>query len=111
AYLLRLAERGGPVVLRLQTTDRSAPATSWSVVGELPGDTAGSDWGLLGSHYDGHDISPGAEDPASGAVAVLEAARALAAGPSGAAPLPPTRPPRSAAGRSASSSSAPRKSA
>jgi len=79
AYLQRLAERGGPVVLRLQTTDRSAPARSWNVVGELPGDTEDSDWVLLGSHYDGHDISQGAEDPASGAVAVLEAARALAA--------------------------------
>jgi Zn-dependent M28 family amino/carboxypeptidase len=33
---------------------------------------------MIGSHYDGHDISQGAEDPASGAVSVLEAARLLA---------------------------------
>lgn len=79
AYLERLAERAGPVVLRLRTTDTSAPATSWNVVGELPGSDGSDEWVLLGSHYDGHDISQGAEDPASGAVAVLEAARVLAA--------------------------------
>jgi Zn-dependent M28 family amino/carboxypeptidase len=33
---------------------------------------------MLGCHYDGHDISQGAGDPASGAVSVLEAARVLA---------------------------------
>ena len=33
---------------------------------------------MLGCHYDGHDISQGAVDPASGAVAVMEAARVLA---------------------------------
>src|SRR5207244_1925661 len=78
AYLERLAERFGPVALRLETTDSSAPATSWNVAGELPGSGGSSEWVLLGCHYDGHDISQGAEDPASGAVAVLEAARVLA---------------------------------
>jgi len=29
---------------------------------------------ILGSHYDGHDISQGAVDPASGTVVVMEAA-------------------------------------
>ena len=33
---------------------------------------------MLGSHYDGHDISQGAQDPASGAVSVMETARLLA---------------------------------
>jgi Zn-dependent M28 family amino/carboxypeptidase len=33
---------------------------------------------MLGCHYDGHDISQGAGDPASGSVSVLEAARVLA---------------------------------
>ena len=32
---------------------------------------------LIGVHYDGHDISQGAEDPASGLVAGLEVARVL----------------------------------
>ena len=34
---------------------------------------------MVGCHYDGHDITQGAGDPVSGAVAVLEAARVLSA--------------------------------
>jgi Zn-dependent M28 family amino/carboxypeptidase len=67
------------VRLRLKSTDRSAPTKSWNVVAELPGRTRPREWVVLGCHYDGHDIAQGAEDPASGAVAVLEAARVLAA--------------------------------
>ena len=47
-------------------------------MGDLPGREQPDQIVMLGSHYDGHDISQGAEDPASGAVAVLEAARLLA---------------------------------
>jgi Zn-dependent M28 family amino/carboxypeptidase len=85
AYLLRLMDRHGSVTLRITTTDRSAPARSWNVVADLPGGSANGEWVLLGCHYDGHDISQGAHDPASGAVAVLEAARVLAAHHAGAA--------------------------
>ena len=77
--LLRLQRRHGELTLRLETTDRSERMTSWNVVGELPGRTHPEEWVLLGCHYDGHDISQGAHDPASGAVAVVEAARVLAA--------------------------------
>jgi Zn-dependent M28 family amino/carboxypeptidase len=52
--------------------------TSWNVVSDLPGSRERDEIVMLGSHYDGHDISQGAEDPASGVVAVLEAARLLA---------------------------------
>ena len=52
--------------------------TSWNVVGDLTGNEHAREWVLLGCHYDGHDISQGAHDPASGAVAVVEAARVLA---------------------------------
>lgn len=79
AYLERLMERGGSVTLRVTTNDRSAPARSWNVCGELPARNGSDDWVLLGCHYDGHDISQGAHDPASGTVAVVEAARVLAA--------------------------------
>ena len=75
AFLSRVAERS-EVQLRLTTTDVSEPMTSWNVLGELPGKT--NDVIMLGCHYDGHDISQGAEDPASGTVGVLEAARVLA---------------------------------
>jgi len=75
AFLSRLAQ-DGEVQLRLTTTDGSEPMTSWNVLGELPGKT--NHVIMFGCHYDGHDISQGAEDPASGTVAVLEAARVLA---------------------------------
>jgi Zn-dependent M28 family amino/carboxypeptidase len=78
AFIQRLIERRGGVKIHLSTTDRSAPMTSWNVVGELPGRQAPDEIVMLGCHYDGHDISQGAADPASGAVSVLEAARVLA---------------------------------
>jgi len=56
-------------------------------VGELPGDQFPQEIVMLGSHYDGHDISQGAVDPASGVVSVMEAARVLS---KYAAPLPRT---------------------
>lgn len=77
--LLRLQRRYGPLTLRLETTDRSRKMTSWNIVGDLPGAASCDEWIVLGCHYDGHDIAQGAHDPASGAVAVLEAARVLAA--------------------------------
>lgn len=76
--LRRLERRCGPLTLRVETTDRSRTMTSWNVVAELPGGSRTDEWILLGCHYDGHDISQGAHDPASGVVAVLEAARVLA---------------------------------
>lgn len=76
--LLRLQRRHGPLMLRLETRDESRRMTSWNVVAELPGARRKDEWVLLGCHYDGHDISQGAHDPASGAVAVVEAARVLA---------------------------------
>jgi Zn-dependent M28 family amino/carboxypeptidase len=77
ALIRRLAKRTGEVKIRLVSTDRCEPMTSWNVVGDLPGQRH-DEIVMLGSHYDGHDISQGAEDPASGAVSVLEAARVLA---------------------------------
>jgi Zn-dependent M28 family amino/carboxypeptidase len=78
AYLQRLMKREGEVTLRLTSTDRSESMTSWNIVGDWSGTGDPAPVVMLGSHYDGHDISQGAGDPASGAVAVLEAARVLA---------------------------------
>ena len=75
-YIQRLLKRYGEVKVRLKSTDEIMPMTSWNVIGDLPGKT--DEFVMMGSHYDGHDISQGAGDPASGAVAVLEAARVLA---------------------------------
>lgn len=78
AYLGRLLKRHGQVRLRLETNDSCEPMISWNVLADLPGQQQPETVVMLGSHYDGHDISQGAEDPASGAVAVMEAARVLA---------------------------------
>ncbi|MCS6859123.1 MAG: M28 family peptidase [Abditibacteriales bacterium] len=78
-FLKRLIERNGRVVLRLRTTDVNEPRTSWNVVADLPGSEHPEQMVILGCHYDGHDISQGAVDPASGMVVVMEAARVLAA--------------------------------
>jgi Zn-dependent M28 family amino/carboxypeptidase len=78
-YIRRLAKRHGQVAIHLESTDQCGPMTSWNAVGDLPGVERPEEIVMIGSHYDGHDISQGAVDPASGAVSVLEAGRLLAA--------------------------------
>ncbi len=79
-FLKRLLARGaGHVKLKLKTTDINEPRTSWNVVADLPGHEKSEEMIILGCHYDGHDISQGAHDPASGMVSVMEAARVLSA--------------------------------
>ena len=78
AFLQRLIKRHGRVKIRLTSTDQIEPMTSWNVVANLPGTQNPEQMVMLGCHYDGHDISQGALDPASGTVALLEAARVLA---------------------------------
>ena len=76
SFLQRLMERKGKVKLKLRTRNRTTEKTSWNVVAELPGSNP-DEWVLTGCHYDGHDISQGANDPVSGMVCVQEAARVL----------------------------------
>ncbi|MCA9995642.1 MAG: M20/M25/M40 family metallo-hydrolase [Anaerolineales bacterium] len=78
ALMSRLIKRYGEVKIRLKSSDRCEPMVSWNVIGDLPGTTHPDEIVMLGCHYDGHDISQGAIDPASGAVSVMEAARVLA---------------------------------
>lgn len=78
AFIQRLLRKNGAVRIRFSSTDVCEPMVAWNVIGELPGRTNQDRIVMMGSHYDGHDISQGAEDPASGAAAVLEAARVLA---------------------------------
>ncbi len=87
AYLQRLVARHGEVKMRLTTTDQNVPGVSWNILGDLPGTGERDEVVMVGCHYDGHDISQGAGDPASGAVALMEAARVMA---SHAGPLPLT---------------------
>jgi aminopeptidase YwaD len=76
-FIQRLAKKHGTVKMRISSTDKLEKMTSWNVVGEIPGTEKSDEIILMGSHYDGHDISQGASDPASGVVSVLEAARVL----------------------------------
>ena len=87
AFIQRLMKRKGPVTIRLKSTDKIAPATSWNIIGDLPGGRYPEEIVMLACHYDGHDISQGASDPVSGVVALLDSARVLA---KYATPLPRT---------------------
>jgi Zn-dependent M28 family amino/carboxypeptidase len=70
-------EREGEVKLRIKTTDRNMDVTTYNVIADVTGTSRSKDYVAVGSHYDGHDISQGAEDPASGTVTVMEIARNL----------------------------------
>ena len=72
AALKRSAEKGETVVA-LDVQNESRPTTAWHVVGEVPGQT--SELIVVGAHYDGHDVSQGASDDATGTCLVLELAR------------------------------------
>jgi aminopeptidase YwaD len=77
-YLARLLEREKEVVVRIKTTDRNHDTVTYNVVADVvPKKPVDDEYVIVGSHYDGHDISQGAVDPASGTVTVMEIARVL----------------------------------
>ncbi len=76
-FLQRAIRRNGSVEVEIETTDTLAKKTSWNIIGDVKGNASNEDMIVIGVHYDGHDISQGAEDPASGLVAGLEVARVL----------------------------------
>ncbi len=78
AYLQRLALRKGAVRVALSLHSTSERRTSWNVVGTLYGRGRSKEYIALGGHYDSWHVGSGAVDNATGVVAVLEAARALA---------------------------------
>ena len=75
AALKRSAEKGETIVV-LDAHNESHPTTAWHVIGEVPGQTG--ELIVVGAHYDGHDISQGAGDDATGTCLVLELARLFA---------------------------------
>ena len=75
--LLRAGD-GQPLRVRIVAHDRSFSTRSRNIIGELPGTAHPDEVVLVGGHYDGHDISQGAQDNGSGVATVLEAARLLA---------------------------------
>jgi Zn-dependent M28 family amino/carboxypeptidase len=78
SFLARLIEREGKVVARIKTTDKNVDTPTWNVIADVvPDNPVDDEYAVVGSHLDGHDISQGAVDPASGAVVVMEIARNL----------------------------------
>ena len=75
--LLRM-QASGRVTVRITTQDKVQQMPSWNVVAEIRGRTEPEKEILIGAHFDGHDIAPGAMDDGAGAVIVMEIARALA---------------------------------
>jgi carboxypeptidase Q len=70
----------GPVTLELQITNTvTGPIDVPNVIGELPGKDRPDEWLLVGAHLDSWDLGTGSSDNGSGAVQVIQAARALAA--------------------------------
>ena len=75
-WMRRVLARGETVAVRVEMTNEMGPASSANVVGELAG--SGDEFVIVGGHIDAWDIAEGAVDNGTGAVVVLEAARALA---------------------------------
>ncbi|MDH3205431.1 MAG: M28 family peptidase [Gemmatimonadota bacterium] len=63
-----------------QTTDSARAVTVRNILARIPG-TASTGAVLITAHYDSRELSPGAADDGSGLVTILEAIRALRAGP------------------------------
>jgi Zn-dependent M28 family amino/carboxypeptidase len=75
-FALKRQIEKGEVAVSLDVQNESHPTTAWHVLGDVPGQT--DEVILVGAHYDGHDISQGAMDDASGTCLVLELARLFA---------------------------------
>lgn len=76
-YLERLIARKGVVRVRIETRCKNLDVESWNVVADIPGCSGDEEHVIYGAHYDGHDIAQGALDDGTGAVCVMEMARAL----------------------------------
>jgi len=79
ALIERLQAGGGEVRLRLNVQNKiGGPFTTANVVAELKGSERPDEVVLIGGHLDSWDFGTGATDNGTGAMAVLEVARALA---------------------------------
>lgn len=78
-FLHRLSRQNEAVRVRIKTMDAYRSTTAWNILGELRGNTHPDEIIIVGCHYDGHDITQGANDPLSGMVVVTEMARVLSA--------------------------------
>ena len=74
-----LAARGQPIRLRLKLASTTAPATAWTVEGEIPGTVHPDEIVQVGGHLDSWDPGTGSIDDGAG-MAIAVAAAKLAGG-------------------------------
>ncbi len=78
--LIRRFLEQGPVTVEFQYENHlTGPVSVNNVIAEIPGSEKPDEWVLVGAHLDSWDLGTGAQDNGTGAVMVLEAARAIAA--------------------------------
>jgi carboxypeptidase Q len=78
--LVRRELEHGPVTVHLKVENKtSGPMTVNNVVAEIRGRERPDEWILIGAHLDSWDFGTGAQDNGTGAVTVLEVARAMVA--------------------------------
>lgn len=82
ALLIRRLVAKGPVVIGFSYENQiSGPVSSSSVIAEIRGRDKPNEWIVVGAHLDSWDLATGAQDDGTGAIMVLEAARAIASQP------------------------------
>ncbi|MGB9234515.1 MAG: M20/M25/M40 family metallo-hydrolase [Terriglobales bacterium] len=80
AKLIQRELEHGPVTVHLTVENRTSGETTVNnVVAEIRGRERPEEWILIGAHLDSWDFGTGAQDNGTGAVSVLEVARAMAA--------------------------------
>jgi hypothetical protein len=81
ASVLRGLLQRGRVRMAIDSRNRTSagPVSTRSLVAEIAGSEHPDEWVLVGAHLDSWDLAAGAQDNATGAAMVLEAARAIAA--------------------------------
>jgi carboxypeptidase Q len=78
AKLIQRELERAPVTIQLSVENKtSGELTVNNVVAEIPGSERPDEWILIGAHLDSWDFGTGAQDNGTGAVSVLEVARAL----------------------------------
>ena len=80
AMLIRRLGERGPVKVQLSLENHvSGPVQEPNVIAEIRGSERPDEWILVGGHLDSWDYGSGASDNGAGSVAILDAARAIAA--------------------------------
>jgi carboxypeptidase Q len=78
AKLIQRELARGPVTVHLTVENKTTgPATVNNVVAEIRGSERPDEWVIIGAHLDSWDFGTGAQDNGTGAVSVLEVARAM----------------------------------